>query len=68
MQCPHCREDLARITADGDPMLRTRGLLFKGGSLVLVCPKCKGDVRPGADLMKALQNVSVLFFKSPPSA
>lgn len=64
MKCPHCHEPLTKATATGGVMLRTRGVVFKSGGMLVVCPKCKGDVQPTADLMKALQNVAVLFFKT----
>jgi hypothetical protein len=66
MRCPTCQTGLVRETRNGQTMLKNRGLLIKGGQLVMVCPKCKGDVHPTPDVMRTLQAAAVLFF-SPPS-
>lgn len=59
MKCPACLTQLVRAGKNGDPLVSTRGLLIKGGCLLLICPKCKGDVRPSPDVLKALSAVLI---------
>jgi hypothetical protein len=62
MKC-RCGADLGHLNAAGEPMIRTRGLVFKAEGLVLVCPSCKADVAPTREFAKALQDrLRVLFF------
>lgn len=60
MKCPNCSAELGRVNGQGEPMLRTAGLVLKAEGAVMICPKCKGDVPAGADMHKAL----VLFMKA----
>ncbi len=53
MKC-RCGATLGNVNAAGEPIVRTRGLVFKADGLVLVCPSCKGDVSVSDDLAKAL--------------
>lgn len=55
---------MTRPTEAGQPMVRTRGLLVKGGHLVCICPKCKADVPANAEVMDTLAKASVLFFRA----
>lgn len=65
MNCPNCQTQMVSQNRSGDPLLRTRGLLVKGGALVAICPnsRCKGDVPLTPDVMNTLHKMSVLFFK-----
>ncbi len=62
MRCPHCQATLGQVSAGGDPMLRTRGLVLKAEGVVAVCPKCRGDVPASGEFRKAL----ILFLTKPP--
>ena len=61
MICPHCQSNLAQRSMNGDPMMRTRGLVIKSTGLALICPKCKGDVPVSLDVMNQLHKTVVLF-------
>jgi|GEM_PF-4823869 len=54
MRCRSCNSSLTQINAAGEPILRTRGLIFKAAGLACVCPKCKGDVPITGEMAKAL--------------
>ena len=62
MQCPRCQAQLGQVSAGGDPMLRTRGLVLKASGVTVICPKCKADVPATGELRKAL----ILFLTKPP--
>ncbi len=62
MKC-RCGAELAQVNAKGEPMVRTRGMVFKAAGVCMVCPKCKGDVPLGPDEKKMM----VLFLKRPES-
>ncbi|HWY23515.1 MAG TPA: hypothetical protein VNX47_01265 [Nevskia sp.] len=65
MKCPACDYQLVTETSTGHPIVRNRGILIKAGALVLICPKCKGDVAPSQEVMKTLRHVSLLYFDPP---
>lgn len=65
MNCPHCEANLSHLNAHGEPLLRTRGLIFKSAGLICICPKCKKDVPVSPTMMKAMQERIVLFFRRP---
>lgn len=62
MKCPTCQATLGKVSAGGDPMLRTRGLVLKAEGLIAMCPKCGGDVPATGELRKAL----ILFLTKAP--
>lgn len=62
MRCPKCQAQLGHVSASGDPMLRTRGLVLKAEGVIAVCPKCRADVPATGELRKAL----ILFLTRPP--
>lgn len=63
MKCPHCKANLSAASKGGGTLLRSRGVILKGDSLAIVCPKCKGDVPLGLDAMNAVHRAAVLFFE-----
>jgi hypothetical protein len=54
VKCGGCRAELGHINAQGEPMMRTRGLILKAEGVVAVCPKCKADVPLSGEMRKAL--------------
>jgi hypothetical protein len=62
MKC-RCGANLAHLSARGEPMMRTRGIVLKAEGLTAICPKCKGDVPVSGDMAKALSNLLILVFK-----
>ncbi len=62
MKCPSCLSSLTQINAAGEPMLRTRGLIFKSHGIVAVCPKCKGQVEMNQATAQALTQRLVVVF------
>ncbi len=67
MICPSCQAHLGHMNKDGEPMVRNRGLVFKADGVVVVCPKCKGDVPMTTDFAKALTDRLVLFIRKQPA-
>lgn len=67
MICPHCKANLVRPNSAGEPVLRTRALIFKAESIVAACPKCGNDVPFSPDAMHTLHRTAVLFFQRPES-
>ena len=63
MKCPACQANLGQLSAGGEPMVRTRGVILKADGVVVVCPKCKGDVAISPDFAKAMQSRMVVFFR-----
>lgn len=63
MRCPKCQAVLGQVSASGDPMLRTRGLVMKAEGMVAVCPKCRGDVPASPEFRKAM----ILFLQKQPA-
>jgi len=68
MRCPACHANLGQLSAGGEPMVRTRGVILKADGVVVVCPKCKSDVAISPDFAKAMQTRIVLLFRRPASA
>lgn len=64
MKCGSCGANLTHSREGPDKaaevVVRTRGLVVKGGGLALICPKCKGDVHP----TKAERDQLILFLKA----
>ncbi len=63
MICPSCQAKLGKVNANGEPMVRSAGMVFKADAPVMVCPKCKASVPFTTELAKALQHKLVLFLK-----
>jgi hypothetical protein len=57
-----CGAHLLHQNRLGEPIVRNKGIVLKADGIVLVCPKCGGDVPFSPDLAKAMQNSLVLFF------
>jgi hypothetical protein len=53
MKC-RCGATLGQVNREGEPIVRTRAVVFKAESVVLVCPKCRADVAVTGDFAKAL--------------
>jgi regulator of protease activity HflC (stomatin/prohibitin superfamily) len=53
MKC-RCGALLGQVNSAGEPIVRTRGVVFKAESVVLVCPSCRADVPITGDFAKAL--------------
>lgn len=66
MKCPHCQANMIRESRDGDPMIANRGLILKDDHIVMICPKCGGNVALGQTLTKAVQQTAILFFRRQP--
>jgi uncharacterized protein YbaR (Trm112 family) len=45
MTCPHCRAQLTQRNRVGEGLIRNRGIVIKADGPVLICPKCRGNVR-----------------------
>ena len=54
MKCNACFAEMGHVTAGGEPMLRTRGIVLKAEGAVALCPRCKADVPLAGELAKAL--------------
>ncbi|RVT91432.1 hypothetical protein EOD42_22515 [Rhodovarius crocodyli] len=63
MKCRHCAANLGQISATGEPLIRSRGILLKAEGVSMICPKCKGDVPVEGELAKALSARLLLVFK-----
>ncbi len=55
MKC-RCGATLGQVNKSGEPIVRTRALVFKADSIVLVCPVCKSDVPMTGEFAKALND------------
>lgn len=63
MNCPKCGTNLIRVSRDGDTLVSARGFVLKSDSIAAICPHCKADVPFSQTLTKALQDLTILFFK-----
>jgi hypothetical protein len=54
MRCNACQSVLTQRNARGEPIIRTRGIVFKPGGAILICPRCKGSVPVSLDLFPLL--------------
>jgi hypothetical protein len=68
MICQSCKSSLGHVNREGEPIVRNRGLVFKAEGVVMVCPKCKGDVPMTVDFAKALSGRLALFISKRPPA
>ncbi|MDU7523499.1 MAG: hypothetical protein E7K72_19295 [Roseomonas mucosa] len=66
MKC-HCGANLGHLSARGEPMIRTRGMIFKAEGVRLLCPKCGDDVPLGPELESALRRRLLAFPKQKPT-
>lgn len=53
---------MGHISAAGEPLVRTRGVMLKAEGIILICPKCRADVPLAGDLLNAMK--VLLFAKS----
>ena len=63
MICPACKVDIATRSKSGETLLRNRGLIIKSDAIVLVCPKCSGDIPLSQTMHKAVQQTAMVFFR-----
>lgn len=64
MKCGSCGASLTQERQGPDNttevVVRTRGLVVKGGGVALICPKCKGDIIPS----KVERDQLILFLQA----
>jgi hypothetical protein len=58
---------MGHLNKAGEPIVRNRAIVLKADGVVMVCPKCKSDVRPPADFAKALSARLLLFLDGTPA-
>lgn len=61
MNCPNCGTLMGHLNKAGEPIVRNRALVLKADGVVMVCPRCKGDVDLPPDFAKALSARLILF-------
>jgi len=66
VRCAACGATLGHVTARGDPMLRTRGLVLKAEGVTAICPRCKADVPMTGELAQALRARLLVFVPAAP--
>jgi hypothetical protein len=59
MGCPKCRAALIQRNAEGEPILRNRGLVLKATGWVALCPRCRAEVPFSPDALRAVPLVLI---------
>jgi hypothetical protein len=66
MRCK-CGAELVQLNKANEPIVRTRGFVFKADGIVAVCPSCKADVPVTREVAQTMGR-RLLLFKGPAAA